>query len=189
MASSKITPNQRTTLTVAVIAASASLIGALSGSFITGNYLIKSTSAQVEKDIATLSSQNAQKGMEKSQEKVEQFLVALHDLIGYFETHDRFVNTEAKAKLLEVERRAFALIPYVSPAVAGKSVEVCVAVRNAIDSTTPEERTSNIKKIVPTTGEWIKLYYDEMAKYQSRSMPDKWKYDLLGTFGGLLFRP
>ncbi|MDG3066954.1 hypothetical protein ACFQ4M_10590 [Thauera mechernichensis] len=177
----------RTNLLIAFVAAICSLVGGLSGSYLTGHFLLKSTEAQVEKDIAVLSSQNAQKNLEKTQEKAEAFIVALHGLIGYFESNDRFVVSEAKAKVREAEAKAYALAPYVSPVVAAKGLEVCLALRSAVDSGTPNERSESLKKVVSSTAEWVKVYYEEVGKYQSQSMPEKWKYDLLGPLlGGLL---
>ena len=95
--------NGRTNLIIACVALIGSLGGAGIGSWLTGHYLLKSTKAQVNKDISVLSSQNAQKDLEKVREKAEAFLTAAHDTIVWFENHDSFKPSDAKKQIRKLD--------------------------------------------------------------------------------------
>ncbi len=123
----------RANIIIACVALVGTLGGAGVGSWMTGRYLLMSTRAQVDKDITVLSSQNAQKNMEKIREKAEAFLTTTHDVIDWFETHDNFKVSEAKIQIRKLEREAFAFVPYGNPKLVVQTLAIPISLRNAVE--------------------------------------------------------
>ncbi len=176
----------RVQILIAIIAVVASLSGAIGGAWVTGNYVIKSTKEQIDKDLRILSAKNAQENSAIIRIKAESFLVEAHNLITYFEKNPRFEVKEAKDRIYKVESKAYALLAYVGPQLGAKSIGVTLALRSAVEASGPDVK-KELDKVIAATGEWYKEYHNEISKYEHHSMPEKIKFDLFGPIIGGLF--
>ncbi|GAB3535861.1 hypothetical protein [Photobacterium alginatilyticum] len=152
---------------------------ALSGSGITGIFMLKANEATIGKEVAIHSANIANQYHSELKEKSEIFIVAVYDFFSSLNENPDASSAEVRAMTLALQKKAMSLSIYASPTLTSSSLEVVKALSDMPKLTSQGGGKEKADRVVKALENWRLAYRKETSSYSNQIVSDSLASELL----------
>jgi hypothetical protein len=122
---------------------------------------------QLKRETVIQCEARTEKQVEVVRTRAEAFAVALSDQISFFRENNEFEVREARRKLGEVQKAAFALSVYAGPELSKSSLLLVGAIDSAVNPSSPQ-RGAAIQNLFASAQAWHPMLQAELSSLKSQ---------------------